>query len=99
LRELADGRYVAGFRPNHVEVVRHTADAMKFTALLNVTEITGSETFIHLAHHGEKWVGLIHGVHDLELGQPIDVYLDPSHVYIFAEDGTLVVPAAYALAA
>lgn len=99
LRELADGRYVAGFRPNHVEVVRHTPDAMKFTALLNVTEITGSETFIHLAHHGEKWVGLIHGVHDPDLGQPIDVYLDPSHVYIFAEDGKLVVPAAYAMAA
>ncbi len=27
------------------------------------------------------------------------VWLDPAHVYVFAEDGALVAPAAYALAA
>jgi glycerol transport system ATP-binding protein len=63
------------------------ATAMDFTARLIVTEITGSETFVHLDHHGERWVGLIHGVHDLEIGSVSDVYLDPSHVYIFAKDG------------
>ena len=99
LSELADGRYLAGFRPSHVEIEKHTADAMRFTAGLTVTEITGSETFIHLDHHGEKWVGLIHGVRDLELGKPIEIWLDPAHVYIFDEAGPLVVPAAYAMAA
>ncbi|MAW86003.1 MAG: ABC transporter ATP-binding protein [Phyllobacteriaceae bacterium] len=99
LAEVADGRYLAGFRPNHLEVKHHTPDAMKFTATLAITEITGSETFIHLDHHGEKWVGLIHGVHDLTIGEPLAVWLDPAHVYIFAEDGQLVVPAAYAIAA
>ncbi|MGQ3486999.1 ABC transporter ATP-binding protein [Roseovarius pacificus] len=99
LADLPDGRYNAGFRPNHLEIGRHTADAMKFTARLTVTELTGSETFVHLDHHGERWVGLVHGVHDLTLGTDLDVYLDPSHVYIFGEDGALVAPAAYALAA
>ena len=99
LTELSDGRYVAGFRPNHLEVKHHTAEAMKFTATLAITEITGSETFVHLDHHGQRWVGLIHGVHDLAIGAPLDVWLDPAHVYIFAEDGQLVVPAAYAVAA
>ncbi|MCV2868653.1 ABC transporter ATP-binding protein [Defluviimonas sp. WL0002] len=99
LRDLADGRYVAGFRPNHVELERHTADAMAFTAKLNVTEITGSETFVHLDHHGERWVGLVHGVRNLELGKDVKVYIDSAHVYIFGEDGALVAPAAYALAA
>ena len=54
---------------------------------------------MHLDHHGERWVGLIHGVHDLQLGMPLKVYLDPRHVYVFGEDGALVAPAAYALAA
>lgn len=99
LADLPDGRYNAGFRPNHLEIGRHTVDAMKFTARLTVTELTGSETFVHLDHHGERWVGLVHGVHDLTLGTDLDVYLDPSHVYIFGEDGVLVAPAAYALAA
>ena len=64
-----------------------------------MTEITGSETFVHLDHHGDNWVGLIHGVRDLKIGASLDVYLDPAHVYIFAEDGTSVAPASYATAA
>ncbi|KUF09957.1 ABC transporter ATP-binding protein [Pseudoponticoccus marisrubri] len=99
LAALDDGRYTAGFRPNHLEIGQHAPDAMEFRATLSVTELTGSETFVHLDHHGERWVGLIHGVHDLEIGAGLSVWLDPRHVYIFGEDGTLVAPAAYALAA
>lgn len=95
---LKDGSYVAGFRPNHLELKKHTGEALEFTGKLNVTEITGSETFIHLDHHGENWVGLIHGVEQLEIGAAVTVYLDPKHVYIFAEDGTSVAPASYAIA-
>jgi len=96
---LADGAYLAGFRPNHLELSQPTKSAMAFTGTLNVTEITGSETFVHLDHHGENWVGLVHGVRTLEIGAALTVYLDPRHVYIFAEDGTSVAPAAYATAA
>ncbi|MEM8571304.1 MAG: ABC transporter ATP-binding protein [Pseudomonadota bacterium] len=99
LARLPDGRYTAGFRPNHVEIEPHTPDAMEFMTRLAVFEITGSETFIHLDHHDERWVGLIHGVRDLAIGTELPVYLDPSHVYTFGEDGALVAPAAYAQAA
>ena len=99
LGDLPDGRYLAGFRPNHLEIGRHSADAVEFRATLIVTELTGSETFVHLDHHGDRWVGLIHGIHDLELGRALPVYLDPAHVYIFDESGRLVAPAPYALAA
>jgi glycerol transport system ATP-binding protein len=99
LANLADGRYLAGFRPNHLEIISHSDGAMPFDTQLIVTELTGSETFIHLDHHGEKWVGLIHGIHDLDLGSALRVYLDPRHIYIFSEAGDLVAPASYALAA
>ncbi|SLN47911.1 sn-glycerol-3-phosphate import ATP-binding protein UgpC [Roseovarius litorisediminis] len=99
LADLPDGRYAAGFRPNHLEIGKHTSEAVVFTTRLMVTELTGSETFVHLDHQGERWVGLIHGVHDLKLGEDLEVYLDPAHVYIFGEDGGLIAPAAYALAA
>ena len=70
-----------------------------FETRLAVTEITGSETFVHLDHHGTRWVGLIHGVRNLRPGQALTAYLDPAHVYVFAEDGPLVAPAAYVEAA
>ena len=96
---LADGNYVAGFRPNHLELRKNASDTIEFTGKLQVTEITGSETFIHLDHHGENWVGLIHGVKNLPIGAALDVYLDPCHIYVFAEDGSSVAPASYASAA
>ncbi|MHC9234617.1 ABC transporter ATP-binding protein [Pseudooceanicola sp. 502str34] len=99
LADLPDGRYTAGFRPNHLEILQHAPDALRFTATLTVTELTGSETFVHLDHHGARWVGLVHGVHDLAIGEALDVWLDPRHVYIFGEGGELIAPAAYALAA
>lgn len=99
LGDLADGAYTAGFRPNHLELERKSGDGLEFSTNLIVTEITGSETFVHLDHHGERWVGLVQGVRDLTLGATLPVYLNPSHVYIFGEDGALVAPASYALAA
>jgi len=96
---LDDGDYIAGFRPNHLELEKPVAKAMEFSGKLRVTEITGSETFVHLDYQGDNWVGLIHGVRNLEIGMALSVYLDPSHVYIFSQDGTSVAPASYATAA
>ena len=99
LAALADGHYIAGFRPNHVEIKQFAKDSIAFETRVTVTEITGSETFVHLEYHGEKWVGLVHGVHHLTLGGALPVYLDPTHIYIFSQTGELVAPASYALAA
>jgi glycerol transport system ATP-binding protein len=99
LAGVPDGQYIAGFRPNHVKLHEHVPGAMVFDTKLAVTEITGSETFVHLDHHGEAWVGLIHGVQNLHIGQELKVYLDTDHAYLFTEDGKLVAPAPYAQAA
>ncbi|MCX7560471.1 ABC transporter ATP-binding protein [Sulfitobacter sp. F26204] len=96
---LNDGSYLAGFRPNHLRLEKQAADSLTFRTKLQVTEITGSETFIHLDHHGDNWVGLIHGVQKLMIGAPLEVYLNPAHIYIFAQDGTSIAPASYATAA
>ena len=95
---LPDGSYLAGFRANHL-TLEGSQNAIRFDTTLNVTEITGSETFVHLEHGTDRWVGLIHGLRSLKPGQPLPVYLDPSRVYLFAENGALARPAPYAEAA
>ena len=96
---LNDGDYTAGFRPNHLTLSAQTPAAIGFDAVLTVTEITGSETFVHLDYHGAKWVGLVHGIQHLKPGQPLPVYLDPAHIYLFDAQGGLVSAAPYAEAA
>lgn len=93
---LADGRYVAGFRANHIAMNKHSGQAVEFDCRLGVSEITGSETFIHIDHGEDRWVGLVHGVHDLNPGQQVSIWLDPAHVYLFHADGRLALAAPYA---
>ncbi len=99
LYSLPDGRYTAGFRANHLRISDPGEQALRFDCTLGITEITGSETFVHIDHGRDRWVGLVHGVHELRPGQSLSVWLSPAHVYVFAGDGTLVAPAAYAQAA
>jgi glycerol transport system ATP-binding protein len=99
LADLPDGTYRAGFRANHLTLNRTSASAIGFAAQVIVTEITGSESFLHLQHGPDRWVGLVHGVHDLATGSQVTVWMDPAHVYIFGQDGRLLAPAPYATAA
>jgi glycerol transport system ATP-binding protein len=98
-RDLPDGTYLAGFRANHVTLNRHSGDAVEFRCTIGATEITGSETFVHLIHGADRWVGLIHGVHPLNGGTQTSIFVDPSHVYLFESSGRLAAPAPYAMAA
>lgn len=96
MAELADGEYVAGFRPAHMELSQRKADAVSFECSIRTIEITGSETFLHLEHLGNRWVAVVHGVHDLAQETNVSVWLDPEHAYIFGVDGNLKASAAYA---
>ncbi len=97
--DLPGGPYLAGFRANHLEINRHSGNAVEFSCTLAVSEITGAETFLHVDHGRERWVALVHGVQEIAPGAALSVWLDPAHVYLFDEAGRLVTPAAYAVAA
>lgn len=96
---VADGQYLAGFRANHLDLHKQSDSALELRCTVEATEITGSETFVHLRHGADKWVGLVHGVHNLDQEAQTSVWLDPQHVYLFTKDGHLAAPAAYAMAA
>ncbi len=99
LAALANGTYLAGFRANHLSLHSESAASVAFQTRVVITEITGSETFLHLDHAGNRWVGLVHGVQRLDPGTDLTVWLDPAHLYLFTESGRLAAPAQYAMAA
>jgi glycerol transport system ATP-binding protein len=55
-----------------------------------VTEITGSESFVHLHREDTDWVAVLHGVHEYEPGQTLEAVLDPDNVFVFDAAGKLV---------
>ena len=61
---LGDGAYRVGFRAHQLEVANGIAGRHAFHATVTVTEITGSESFVHLNRDASNWVAVLQGVHE-----------------------------------
>ena len=90
LGRLAPGAYTFGVRANHLFVSRQAEDDVAIDAVVELAEISGSETFVHAAHSGTSWVAQEEGVHGLGLGEAIQVYVNPRHIFAFDGEGRLV---------
>ena len=55
-----------------------------------ITEITGSESFVHLDFADARWVMLAHGIRDFEPDETIEVFIDPRHIMVFDRAGRAV---------
>ena len=60
-----------------------------------MTEITGSESFVHLTRDGANWVAVLHGVHEYEPEDVLSAVLDPDNVFVFDADDRLVAAPAH----
>jgi len=87
---LADGLYRVGFRAHQLEVANGIAGRHAFHATVTVTEITGSESFVHLNRDASNWVAVLQGVHEYEPGHVLDAVLDPENLFVFDAAGRLV---------
>ena len=88
--ELPNDSYTVAIRPHHVSLSSSDQYSVKITAVVSTSEISGSETFIHVKTEQDHWVLLTHGVHRVNTGDAIDLYLDPSRFYLFNSSGALV---------
>ncbi len=57
---------------------------------VELAEISGSETFIHLARDDVRLVAQLPGVHDLPLNGPCTLYVRPASLYGFDRNGQLL---------
>jgi len=87
---LADGEYRLGFRPHHLYLGAAEEHAISLQGEVEIAEISGSETFVHLAVGSRKWVSQSHGVHQIDVGQTLTVSVNPDRFILFAPDGRRV---------
>jgi glycerol transport system ATP-binding protein len=99
LAGLPDGEITLGFRANHLYLRQPSQDAVAVTATVAVVEITGSESFVHAIHQDMRWVALVHGIHELNPGAPVELYLDPKRMFAFDRGGGLMAAPDFAAAA
>ena len=95
LTQLAPGRYRFGIRANHLYLARRNEADVEIKGEIDLAEISGSETFVHLRHNNLDWVIQEEGVHPMPRGAEVTFYLDPAKLYVFGDTGALeLAPAA-----
>lgn len=95
LAELGDGDYVFGIRASDCNLTRGHADEVAVQATVELSEISGSETFVYLRAKGAKEGGsggdasriIVQqdGVYHHNLDEELTFYLDPRRLLAFGE--------------
>ncbi len=90
---LASGaRCKAGIRPNHLRLHRSGARCAELPATVELAELSGSETLLHLRHASISLLAQLPGVHTFELGSALTALVDPSQLFLFDDQGILLAP-------
>lgn len=85
---LADGGYRFGIRANEISPV----DQGGIPGRVTFGEVSGSETFLHVATALGEAVVQLEGVHPVEIGCQIGLAFTPERMFIFedSEEGALL---------
>ncbi len=90
LRSLSPGNYILGIRSNHLYLNSQNESNVQLNTIVELAEINGSETFIHVKHGTTKLVAQEVGVYSQKIDSKIMIYLDPANLFVFSESGSLI---------
>ncbi|MDV4182818.1 ABC transporter ATP-binding protein [Rhizobium brockwellii] len=93
LQNVPDGPATIAFHPHHLAPTAQTADSARLTARTQISEITGSESFVHLQFADTRWVMLAHGIHNIDPDTDLSVFIDTRHLMAFGADGRAITTA------
>ncbi len=77
-----------GLRASALRVQARPGD-IALPGLVELAEISGSDTFVHVSTQAGELIAQLSGVHFFDLGAALTLHLDPSQVYVFGPDGLL----------
>ncbi len=97
LRGLEMGEYHFGVRPSHIGFVPRNDDDLELSMQVELAEISGSETFMHVKNSHFNLVLHLSGVHEYRTDTSIKVYLPTHRLFAFGLDGALIQASSHAL--
>lgn len=90
MSKLESGEYTFGVRSSQLSLSCDSDEHACILGEIGLTEINGSETFIHFNYGNESLVVQENGVHSYVVGSQVTVYVHPKHFYVFNKAGNLV---------
>ena len=89
-KKLDDGDYVFAIRPHHVTPTKPRTRSIVIEGIVEVAELSGSESIVHFQAHDRSWISLSHGVHPFDTGEKAQLFAEVGKGFYFTKDGRLV---------
>jgi glycerol transport system ATP-binding protein len=83
-------RIVIGVRAHHFEAHPPSRHSGSITGRVDLAEISGSDTYVHVSRQGLSLTAQISGVRDVALGEPFTLHVDAHKLYCFDTGGRLL---------
>ena len=80
---LPNERYLIGIRPHHLDLQRARERMVPFTAEVELAEIVGSNTELHLRHGNVRMILFMDRVEQFVVGDKVTPWIDPAGIYLF----------------
>jgi glycerol transport system ATP-binding protein len=74
----------------HQFTIAPEAGAASITGRIDLAEISGSDTYVHVSHERLSLVAQLSGVHELTIGERLTLHIQPSRIYCFDTHGHLI---------
>ena len=87
-----DGDYILGVRPHHLSLLgtRPPEHCVEFQGTVQLSEISGSESLIHLQVQDNDWIVESSGVHSLSIGSQVEVQMKLNACLYFDQNGNSI---------
>lgn len=86
-QKFRDSAATVGFRAHHMRPGDGAPSDLSFDMEVTSTEITGSESYVHVAYGPANWCMLVHGVHAVEPGSQLRAHVRPADILAFDAEG------------
>jgi glycerol transport system ATP-binding protein len=83
--KLKMGQYTFGIKPSHLSLLPSHDDDFEFSMHVELAEISGAETFLHIANRHLNFLVHLPGVHAYKIDAPIKIYLPILKMFVFDE--------------
>jgi glycerol transport system ATP-binding protein len=93
LNGLPKGEYMFGVLPSHIGLAPNSDDDLELSMTVELAEISGSETYMHVHNDHFALIVQLSGVHEYHTEAPVKVYLPTHKLFVFDLNGkTIQVP-------
>lgn len=88
---LSSGAYWFGIRPSHLFLNRTDDKDAMIKSKVEISEINGSETFIHFNYAGIQMVLQEVGVETRKIGSELSAFVNPDNFFVYSLSGELLI--------